>query len=83
MIKSQTLSMNKLQSATLITAGTKAFVGGTSTVYARCDNMWQHINYAGAVTGDRMWRMPLFNDYADPIISKLKIVNSNFKLFPI
>lgn len=55
----------------LIAAGTKAFVGGTSTVYARCDNMWQHINYAGAVSGDRMWRMPLFNDYADPIISKL------------
>uniref|UniRef100_A0A1B6FTQ1 Cytosol aminopeptidase n=1 Tax=Cuerna arida TaxID=1464854 RepID=A0A1B6FTQ1_9HEMI len=51
-----------------LSPGTKAFVGGTSTVYARCDNMWQHINYAGAVTGDRMWRMPLYNDYADQVL---------------
>lgn len=59
-----------------IAAGTKAFGGGTSTVYARCDNMWQHINYAGAVTGDRMWRMPLFNDYADRM-SKFNFFNYN------
>lgn len=42
-------------------------IAATSAVWARNDYIWDHINYAGAVTGDRMWRYPLFKDFHNKI----------------
>lgn len=45
-------------------------IAASSAVWARNDYIWDHINYAGAVTGDRMWRYPLFYDFRKKITER-------------
>lgn len=52
-------------------------IGFTSAVWARNDYIWDHVNYAGAVTGDRMWRYPLFLDYANKVRERNDVDVSN------
>ncbi|XP_054260049.1 cytosol aminopeptidase-like [Macrosteles quadrilineatus] len=55
----------------------KDTVGFTSSVWARNDYVWDHVNYAGAVTGDRMWRYPLFLDYANKLRERTDVDVNN------
>ncbi|XP_046664719.1 cytosol aminopeptidase-like [Homalodisca vitripennis] len=52
-------------------------IGATSAVWSRNDYIWDHVNYAGAVTGDRMWRYPLFLDFANKIRERTDVDVSN------
>lgn len=52
-------------------------IGAASAVWARNDYMWDHVNYAGAVTGDRMWRYPLFGDFSNRIRERTDVDVNN------
>lgn len=59
----------------LFLANLQKTLGAVSTVWARNDYMWDHINYAGAVTGDRMWRYPMFDAYDRRLKGKIDYPN--------
>lgn len=40
-------------------------VGGA--VYTTCEKLWEQAKFAGVHTGDRLWRMPLWNYYTNQI----------------
>lgn len=52
-------------------------LGAVSAVWARNDYIWDHVNYAGAVTGDRMWRYPLFCDFQKKVKERKDVDLSN------
>lgn len=52
--------------ATLTTQG--ALLGSTaSCVFTNSDAMWKEIQKAGAITGDRVWRFPLWKCYTHQV----------------
>lgn len=52
-----------INAATLTGAMDVALGAATTGAFTTCDTLWGHLHEAGRVTGDRMWRMPLFNYY--------------------
>jgi len=52
-----------VNAATLTGAMDVALGAATTGTFTTCDRLWQHLHEAGQVTGDRMWRMPLYNYY--------------------
>uniref|UniRef100_A0A1B6C2I6 Cytosol aminopeptidase n=1 Tax=Clastoptera arizonana TaxID=38151 RepID=A0A1B6C2I6_9HEMI len=49
-----------------MSAGIRGSLGfGPSAVFSPSDAIWEQLAFAGSITGDRMWRMPLFKDYTD------------------
>lgn len=36
---------------------------GASAAYTMSDSIWKNLNEAGAISGDRMWRLPMWNHY--------------------
>ncbi|XP_059148773.1 cytosol aminopeptidase-like isoform X2 [Physella acuta] len=52
-----------LDIATLTGAVVIALGAGATAAYTKSENIWENLHNAGKVTGDRMWRMPLFKHY--------------------
>lgn len=52
-----------LDIATLTGAVAVALGGAATAAYTKSQSLWEKLQRAGAVTGDRMWRMPLFKYY--------------------
>uniref|UniRef100_A0A5S6QFZ6 Cytosol aminopeptidase n=1 Tax=Trichuris muris TaxID=70415 RepID=A0A5S6QFZ6_TRIMR len=51
-------------------------------VFSNCDSLWQQMSDAGKVTGDRVWRMPLFKHYSECIVSNVAdLCNTNKSAF--
>lgn len=49
--------------ATLTGAMAVALGPGAAGVFTNSDQLWNHLHQAGGQTGDRVWRMPLFDVY--------------------
>ncbi|XP_013778400.1 cytosol aminopeptidase-like [Limulus polyphemus] len=56
-----------LDMATLTGAIVIALGSGATAVFTNSFKMWQMINQAGMRTGDRVWRMPLFQHYTKQV----------------
>ncbi|KAK7479338.1 hypothetical protein BaRGS_00029416 [Batillaria attramentaria] len=52
-----------LDVATLTGAVDVALGAGAAAAYTNCNTTWDYLQQAGAKTGDRLWRMPLFKLY--------------------
>ncbi|XP_060578489.1 cytosol aminopeptidase-like [Ruditapes philippinarum] len=66
-----------LDMATLTGAIDVALGSGAAGVYATSTDTWNILQKAGANTGDRVWRMPLFNHYTKQVTDcKLADVNN-------
>ncbi|XP_066574171.1 cytosol aminopeptidase [Amia ocellicauda] len=52
-----------VNAATLTGAMDVALGSAAAGVFTNSDWLWDHLQKAGAVTGDRVWRMPLFQHY--------------------
>lgn len=50
--------------ATLTDGVESAFGGGATGVLSTSDELWHELNRAGAVTGDRVWRLPLWKYFS-------------------
>jgi aminopeptidase len=53
--------------ATLTGAIDVALGSGAAAVFTTDDDLWSEIHQAGQVTGDRVWRMPLYQQYTKQI----------------
>lgn len=52
--------------------GTKHGLGGAACgVFSNCTHLWKNMQKAGAITGDRAWRLPLWNYYKRLVTSKI------------
>lgn len=52
-----------------LTSGMKAALGASSSgVYTNSHDMWDEINKAGAITGDRVWRFPLWDHFRRRVV---------------
>ncbi|XP_048746621.2 cytosol aminopeptidase-like [Ostrea edulis] len=56
-----------LDMATLTGAIDVALGAGAAGVFTNSENMWNKLQKASTKTGDRVWRMPLFNHYTKQI----------------
>ncbi|OWF41455.1 Cytosol aminopeptidase [Mizuhopecten yessoensis] len=66
-----------LDMATLTGAIDVALGAGATGVYTNSLKMWEHLHKAGTLTGDRVWRMPLFNHYTKQVtMSDLADINN-------
>ncbi|XP_076436199.1 cytosol aminopeptidase-like [Babylonia areolata] len=71
-----------LDIATLTGAIDVALGAGAAAAYTNCDVAWDHLQQAGSRTGDRLWRMPLFELYKNHVTTcQLADVN-NVGKFP-
>lgn len=59
-----------MDAATLTGAMAVAIGGAAAGVYSTNDKYWNMIDQAGYKTGDRVWRMPLWNFYSEQMKSK-------------
>ncbi|XP_068145818.1 cytosol aminopeptidase [Drosophila tropicalis] len=57
--------------ATLGMGVKKAFGGGASGIFSNSHYIWKQFQRAGALTGDRLWRMPLWYYYKRQISDEL------------
>ncbi|EDW79742.1 uncharacterized protein Dwil_GK17945 [Drosophila willistoni] len=57
--------------ATLGMGVKKAFGGGASGIFSNSHYIWKQFQRAGSLTGDRLWRMPLWQYYKRQIIDEL------------
>ncbi|XP_042904965.1 cytosol aminopeptidase isoform X2 [Parasteatoda tepidariorum] len=55
--------------ATLTGAMQIALGAGATGVFSNDNNLWEALHKAGHVTGDRVWRMPLFKLYTESVTS--------------
>lgn len=74
-----------MDAATLTGAVAVAIGGAAAGVYSTNDKYWDLIQQAGYVTGDRVWRMPLWNFYSEQMKSKsiLELTEYLYKAFVI
>ena len=61
-----------LDAATLTGAMAVAIGGAAAGVYSTNDQHWKLMKKASYLTGDRVWRMPLWNFYSNQMKSKLE-----------
>ena len=66
-----------IDAATLTGAMAVAIGGAASGVYSTNEKYWDLMNRASFNTGDRVWRMPLWNYYLEKMKSKNKDKTSN------
>lgn len=46
-------------------------LGGAMTgVFSDCEELWQSLEKAGQVTGDRVWRFPLIKEFTKRMTGK-------------
>ncbi|KAH8235088.1 hypothetical protein KR032_008756 [Drosophila birchii] len=57
--------------ATLGTGVKKAFGGGATGIFSNSHYIWKQFQSAGAVTGDRVWRLPLWHYYKKQVTDNL------------
>ncbi|KAH8380880.1 hypothetical protein KR200_007575, partial [Drosophila serrata] len=64
--------------ATLGSGVKKAFGGGATGIFSNSHYIWKQFQSAGALTGDRVWRLPLWNYYKKQVTDNLSydIVNN-------
>ncbi|KAJ9592898.1 hypothetical protein L9F63_015476, partial [Diploptera punctata] len=54
-----------------LTRGIRSALGGAATgVYTINHDLWREINKAGAITGDRVWRFPLWHHFTKKVTYK-------------
>lgn len=63
--------------ATLGTGAKKAFGGGASALFSNSHYIWKQFQRAGSLTGDRMWRLPLWQYYKKQVTDELGYDISN------
>lgn len=63
--------------ATLGTGVKKAIGGGASAIFSNSHYIWKQFQRAGSLTGDRMWRMPLWQYYRKQVTDELSYDLSN------
>ncbi|XP_001353776.3 cytosol aminopeptidase-like [Drosophila pseudoobscura] len=63
--------------ATLGTGTQKAFGGGATGIFSNSHYIWKQFQGAGALTGDRVWRLPLWNYYKKQVTDELGYDLSN------
>ncbi|SPP76682.1 cytosol aminopeptidase-like [Drosophila guanche] len=63
--------------ATLATGVQKAFGGGATGIFSNSHYIWKQFQGAGALTGDRVWRLPLWNYYKKQVTDELGYDLSN------
>ncbi|XP_044738303.1 cytosol aminopeptidase-like [Chrysoperla carnea] len=56
--------------ATLTGAMGIAVGDGATGVFSNCDNLWKELHEASIITGDRVWRFPLWRHYKDFLTKK-------------
>lgn len=54
-----------------------ALGGGATAVFSNSDYIWKHIRKAGAISGDRVWRLPLWNHFTDKVRTYSNVDISN------
>jgi aminopeptidase len=62
--------------ATLTGAIGVALGSGAAGTYSTSNSMWEQLHQAGRVTGDRLWRMPLYEQYSKQMESKVADLNN-------
>jgi len=40
---------------------------GATAVFANDDDVWKEFQKAGSITGDRLWRLPLWDHYSENV----------------
>ncbi|KAH8379607.1 hypothetical protein KR009_006041, partial [Drosophila setifemur] len=55
----------------------KAFGGGATGIFSNSHYIWKQFQSAGALTGDRVWRLPLWNYYKKQITDEMGYDISN------
>ncbi|XP_055640892.1 cytosol aminopeptidase-like [Toxorhynchites rutilus septentrionalis] len=63
--------------ATMTEGVTHALGGAASGVFANSDFLWKQMQKAGAITGDRVWRMPLWKYYTHKVTNYTNVDLSN------
>ncbi|KAL7733963.1 hypothetical protein ACLKA6_011663 [Drosophila palustris] len=63
--------------ATIGTGAKKAFGGGASAIFSNSHYIWKQFQRAGSLTGDRLWRLPLWNYYRKQVTDELGYDISN------
>ncbi|XP_030372176.1 cytosol aminopeptidase [Scaptodrosophila lebanonensis] len=63
--------------ATLGTGVKKAFGGGASGIFSNSHYIWKQFQRAGSLTGDRVWRLPLWLYYKHQVTDELAFDLSN------
>ncbi|XP_017135155.1 cytosol aminopeptidase [Drosophila miranda] len=63
--------------ATLGRGTQKAFGGGATGIFSNSHYIWKQFQGAGALTGDRVWRLPLWNYYKNQVTDELGYDLSN------
>lgn len=62
--------------ATLTGAMAVALGGECAGAYSTCDGLWRVLEKGGYLSGDRLWRMPLFKEYGDLLKSPTADLNN-------
>ena len=62
--------------ATLTGAIDVALGNGAAGVFTNSQSLWEQLHQAGHVTGDRLWRMPLYQQYLKQIESRVADVHN-------
>lgn len=65
-----------LDAATLTGAMDVALGSAATGVFTNSQQLWNHLYEASVLTGDRVWRMPLFEHYTKQIDSHLADINN-------
>lgn len=63
--------------ATLGNGVVKGLGGGATGIFSNSHYIWKQFQKAGSLTGDRMWRFPLWSYYKKLVTSRLIFNNSN------
>lgn len=62
--------------ATLTGAIAVSLGGECVGAYSTCDHLWKTLEQGGYISGDRLWRMPLFQEYHDLLQSRTADINN-------
>ena len=62
--------------ATLTGAMAVALGGECVGTYSTCNDLWNTLEKGGYISGDRLWRMPLFKEYGDLLKSATADINN-------
>lgn len=66
-----------LNVATMSEGVQKAFGGAAAGVFSNSTVLWSEMERAGAITGDRVWRLPLWHYFTDKVVRYADVDVSN------
>lgn len=72
-----------LDIATLTGAIAIALGGGATGVFSTDNALWETLRAAGTLSGDRVWRMPLWQYYNNKMTSKILVLNKLINYSPV